>query len=188
MVADPVTAPPTHLTRGGVRAGRNCPRRGVQARFYAFPCRTEAVTSNAVITGMVPICHRDALVLFDLGCTYSYLLSYFAPYLDISRDSLSFPIYVSKPVGDSIVVDRVYRSCLAVIVVFEIVVYLLSLSMVDFDVILGINWLSPHHAILDFHAKTVTLAMTGFPRLELRGALDYGPSRFVSFLKAQQMV
>ncbi|XP_070039829.1 uncharacterized protein [Nicotiana tomentosiformis] len=58
----------------------------------------------------------------------------------------------------------------------------------DFDVILGMDWLSPYHAILHCHAKTVTLAMLGLPRLEWRGALDYFPSRAVSFIKAQGMV
>ncbi|XP_070032273.1 uncharacterized protein [Nicotiana tomentosiformis] len=50
------------------------------------------------------------------------------------------------------------------------------------------DWLFPYHAILDFHAKIVTLDMPGLPRLEWRGTLDYVPSRVVSFLKALRMV
>ncbi|XP_070017049.1 uncharacterized protein [Nicotiana sylvestris] len=61
--------------------------------------------------------------------------------------------------------------------------------MVNFDVILGIDWLSaPSYTILDFHAKTVTLAMPGVPRIEWRGLSDYAPSRVISYLKAQRMV
>ncbi|XP_070009382.1 uncharacterized protein [Nicotiana sylvestris] len=60
--------------------------------------------------------------------------------------------------------------------------------MVDFDVILGMDWLSPCHAILDWHIKTVMLAMPGFPRIEWRGLLDYVSGRVISFLKAQRMV
>ncbi|XP_070017324.1 uncharacterized protein [Nicotiana sylvestris] len=137
---------------------------------------------------MVSVCHKDASVLFDLGSTYSYVSSYFAPYLDISRDSLSSLIYVSMPVGDSIIVYRLYWSCLVIIGGFETRVYLLLLSMVDFDVILGMDWLPPYHVILDCHAKNVTLAMPGLPQLEWRSALDYVPSRVVSFLKAHRMV
>ncbi|XP_070054713.1 uncharacterized protein [Nicotiana tomentosiformis] len=137
---------------------------------------------------MVPVFHRDASVFFDPRSTYSYVSSYFAPYLDASRDSLSSPIYVSTPVGDSIIVDRVYRSSLVAIVGFETKVDILLLSMVDFDVILGMDWLSPYHAILDFHATTLTLGMPVLPQLERRGALDYFPNMVVSFLKAQRMV
>ncbi|XP_070057925.1 uncharacterized protein, partial [Nicotiana tomentosiformis] len=48
----------------------------------------------------------------------------------------------------------------------------LLLDMVDFDVILGMDWPSPYHAILDCHAKTVTLAMPGV----------------ISYMKARRMV
>ena len=70
---------------------------------------------------------------------YSYVSSYFSPHLGVSRDSLSFPIYVSTPMGDSLIVDRVYRSCLIALSSFETRADLLLLSMVDFDVILGMD-------------------------------------------------
>ncbi|XP_070040684.1 uncharacterized protein [Nicotiana tomentosiformis] len=60
--------------------------------------------------------------------------------------------------------------------------------MVDFNVILGMDWLSPCHAILDCHAKSLTLAMMGLPRIEWRGSPDLVPNSVISYLKAQQMV
>ncbi|XP_070036979.1 uncharacterized protein [Nicotiana tomentosiformis] len=59
--------------------------------------------------------------------------------------------------------------------------------MVEFDVILGMDSFSPYHAILDCHAKKVTLAMPGLPRLEWRVTLNYVPSMVVSFLKAHRL-
>ena len=41
--------------------------------------------------------------------------------------------------------------------------------MVDFDVILGMTWLSPNFAILDCNAKTVTLAKPGTDPLMWEG-------------------
>jgi len=73
---------------------------------------------------------------------------------------------VSTPVGDSPIVDLVYRSCLIALSGFETRAGLLLLSMVDFDVILGMDGLSPHYSILACHARTVTLAMPGVPRVE----------------------
>ncbi|XP_070039075.1 uncharacterized protein [Nicotiana tomentosiformis] len=148
----------------------------------------EVVASDSVITGIVLVCHRDATVLFNSGSNYSYVSSYFALYLGVSRDSLSSPVYVSTPMGDSIVVDCVYRLFLVVLSGFHTRANLLLLRMVGFNVILGMDWLSPYHAILDCHAKTVTLALTGLRRLEWRSTLDYIPSRVISFLKAQRMV
>ncbi|XP_070037233.1 uncharacterized protein [Nicotiana tomentosiformis] len=134
------------------------------------------------------VCSRDASVLFDPGSTYSYVSSYFASYLVVPRDSLSAPVYVSNLVGDAMVVDSVYRSCVVTVGSLETRIDLLLLDMVDFDVILGMDWLSPYHAILDCHAKTMTLALPGLPRLEWRGTLGHSTSRVISYVKARHMV
>ena len=49
--------------------------------------------------------------------------------------------------------------------------------MVDFDVILDMDWLSPYHAVLDCNAKTVTLAMPGVPRVEWKSVSGSYPSK-----------
>ncbi|XP_070045245.1 uncharacterized protein [Nicotiana tomentosiformis] len=158
MVPVPVTSPPAQPARGRVQAARGGvqtirggsqparahPRDVVQSggappRFYAFPARSEAELSDVVITCILPVFHRDALVLFDSGSTYSYVSSYFASYLVVPRDSLSAPMYMSIPMRDSIVVDRVYHSCVVTIGSLETSVNLLLLDMVDFDVILAMD-------------------------------------------------
>ena len=60
--------------------------------------------------------------------------------------------------------------------------------MIEFDVILGMDWLSSYHAILDCHAKTIILAMLGIPIVEWRGSLSHPPKGVISFLKARQLV
>ncbi|XP_070045271.1 uncharacterized protein [Nicotiana tomentosiformis] len=99
------------------------------------------------------------------------------------RDSLSAPVYVSTPV-----VDHVYRLCLISIGNLDTTLDLLLLDMVDFDVILGMDWLLPYHAILDCHTKMATLAMIGLPRLKWRGTPGHSPSTDISYVKAQHMV
>ncbi|XP_070003218.1 uncharacterized protein [Nicotiana sylvestris] len=136
----------------------------------------------------VLVCSRNASILFDPRSTYYYMSSYFASYLVVPRDFLNAPVDVSTPVGDFIVVDRVYHSCVVVIRGLETRVDLLLLDMVDFDIILRMDWLTPYHAILDYHAKTVTLALPGFPCLEWRGTPGHSTSRVISYMKARRMV
>ncbi|XP_070035737.1 uncharacterized protein [Nicotiana tomentosiformis] len=147
-----------------------CPRDvvqngGAKPRFYAFPSKLEAESSDSVITCIVLVCHRYASVLFDTGSTYSYVSSYFSSYMVVPHDSLSTSVYVYTPVGDSVMVYHVYRSCVVTIESLKTSVDILLLDMVDLYVILGMDWLSPYHVILDCHAKTMTLAMPGLPRL-----------------------
>ncbi|XP_070020399.1 uncharacterized protein [Nicotiana sylvestris] len=60
--------------------------------------------------------------------------------------------------------------------------------MVDFDVILGMDWLSLYHVILDCHAKTVTLALPDLPHLEWRGTPGHSTHSVISYVKARCMV
>ncbi|XP_070035916.1 uncharacterized protein [Nicotiana tomentosiformis] len=122
------------------------------------------------------------------GSTYSYVSSLFAHFLDIPHESLGTPLFVSTPMGDSVIVDQIYRSCVVTFCGYETREDLLLLDMTDFEVILGMDWLSPYYAILEFNAKTVTLAMPVLPRLEWKGSSVSIPSRIISFMKARHMV
>ena len=51
-------------------------------------------------------------VLFDPGSTFSYVSSSFATGFDLHCELLDMPIRVSTMVGDSVIVEKVYRSCI----------------------------------------------------------------------------
>ena len=127
-------------------------------------------------------------MLFDPGSTFSYVSTYFAAKFDMICDSITVPIHVSTPVGKPLVVDRVYRSYLVSLAGYDTWVDLIILGMVDFDVILGMDWLSPYHDVLDCNAKTVTLAMPGIPRVEWKSASGSYPSKVIYFIRAQKLV
>ena len=112
-----------------------------------------------------------ASVLFDPGSIFSYVSSSFSTGLDLHYDLLDMPIRVSTPVGESVIVEKVYRSCLVTFVGSNTHVDLVILEMVDFHVILVMTWLSPNIAILDCSAKSVTLAKPGTDPLVWEG--DY---------------
>ncbi|XP_070045998.1 uncharacterized protein [Nicotiana tomentosiformis] len=158
IIPAPVSPPPARPARGRGQTARGggqvvrgggytvssrprdvAPSGGAQPQFYAFPARPEAELSDDVITSIVPVCHRDDSVLFDPGSTYSYVSSYFASYLVVPNDSLSASVCVSTPMGDSVMVDHIYHSCVVTIGSLETSVDLLFLDMVDFDVILGMD-------------------------------------------------
>ncbi|XP_070015893.1 uncharacterized protein [Nicotiana sylvestris] len=159
MISAPAAPPP----RGGEQTGRGRPRGGGQAG------RGQPVTAQS-------------------GSTYSYVSSLFVHFLVISPEPLGTHIHVSTLVGDSVVVDRIYQSCVVTFYGFETRANLLLLDMIDFKVILGMDCLSPYHAILDCHAKAISLAIPGLPRFEWKGSIVDTPSQVISFLKARHMV
>ncbi|XP_070057504.1 uncharacterized protein [Nicotiana tomentosiformis] len=154
MIIEPVIEPAVRPPKDGGQVSKGRPRGGGQsggapARLYAFPARPDAIASDAVITCIISVCGRDALVLFDLGSTYSYVSSLFTHFLGVPHKSLGTPVYVSTQVGDSIVVDQIYRSCIMTLCGYVTIVDLLLLDMNDFELILGMDWLSRYHAVLD---------------------------------------
>ncbi|XP_060171505.1 uncharacterized protein LOC132602743 [Lycium barbarum] len=175
----------THGSRGGVHSVQ-CGQGGTQC--YAFTGRPEAEASDAVILGTISVHRRLASILFDPGSTYSYVSTYHSVGWDLTCDHFDLFIYVSTPVGDSVLVDRVYRNCLVTFMGYDTWVDLMILDMLDFDIILGMTWLSPYHAILECHAKIVTLAMPGIPRLEWRGTPSPAPRKIISYLRAKKLV
>lgn len=90
---------------------------------------------------------------------------YFALGFDSVSEPFVMPSYVSTPVGDSLVENRAHQSCVMTFPGCETLVDLFVLDMIDFDVILGMNWLAPYHVVLDCYAKTVTLASSGVPKI-----------------------
>ena len=61
---------------------------------------------------------------------------------------------------------------------------LVILEMDDFDVILGMTWLSPQFVILDCNAKTVTLAKPGADPLVWEGDYTSNLVHIISFFRA----
>ncbi|XP_070037014.1 uncharacterized protein [Nicotiana tomentosiformis] len=168
VIIAPVVALAVRPPRGGGKVGRGGPRGGNQSsgapsRFYAFPARPDAVASDVVITCIISICDRDVTILFDPGSMYSYVSSLFAHFLGVPRESLGTPLYVSTPVGDFVIVDRIYQSCIMTFCGYDTRVDLLLLDMIDFEFILGMDWLSPYHVVLDCHAR----------HMVEKGCLDY---------------
>ena len=111
------------ISRGGgqvgtteAQPGKDNGPTGDRTHCYAFPGRSEAEASDDVIAGTLLVCDCMASVLFDPGSTFSYVSSSFATGLDLYYDLLVMPIRVSTPVGDSVVVEKVYRSCLVTFV------------------------------------------------------------------------
>ncbi|KAF3656903.1 hypothetical protein FXO38_13918 [Capsicum annuum] len=68
--------------------------------------------------------------------------------------------------GVSLVVDWVHRSCVVTFTRYETWVDLIIPDMLDFDFILGMDWLASYHDILDYYAKIMTLTSSSVPRID----------------------
>lgn len=61
-------------------------------------------------------------------------------------------------------IDQVCRASMVTLQGFDTLANLILLDILDFNIILGMDWLARHHTRLDFYAKIVILVI---PRMSL---------------------
>ena len=107
----------------------------------------------------------------DPGSTHSYIcieqLSDKLP----SEEPLANDMHVTSPLGHSVRVNQVYKNCPLMVHEREFSVDLISLPFHEFDLILGIDWLSKHQAIVDCDKKTVVLKCFDLSKVTIHGIL-----------------
>ena len=70
---------------------------------------------------------------------------------------LAYDMLVTSPLRHSVRVNRVYKNYPLMVHDGEFLVDLISLPFHEFDLILGMDWLSKHRAIVDCDNKIVVL-------------------------------
>ena len=111
---------------------------------------------NVLVEGM-DLCYSTwAHVLFDSGASRSFMSTSFASILDLEIAPLSCPLFVETPMGGMMEAKWGSSGCVLNVGGYKVMIDLVLLYMAVFDVIVGMDWLAPHHAILDYFSKKVT--------------------------------
>ena len=132
-------------------ASPSVPRQGTQtlgrqdgrapARVYAMKA-VEDTNAPDVITGNFQIFDTTVHALINPGSTHSYICTDIPNLGKLPRSKTEYDILVTNPLGHSIIVNIVYRDCPIKIREYEFLGDLIELSFREFDVILGMDWLS----------------------------------------------
>ncbi|XP_070020045.1 uncharacterized protein [Nicotiana sylvestris] len=156
--------PPAPAGHGVVRGGDR--GRGVPSRFYALSGRQSAEASPDVATCILSVQAIDCYALIDPGPSLSYVTPFIASSFGVEPEQLHEPFSVSTSVGDSITATRVYRNCVVMVCGRATMADIIELEMVDFDVIMGMNWLYSCFAKLDCQTRVMRLEFPNKPVIE----------------------
>ena len=148
----------------------------------------EAQTSNAVVSGILSVCNMNARVLFDPGATHSFISPCFASRLGRGRVRREEQLVVSTPLKEIFVAEWEYESCVVRVKDKDTSVNLVVLDTLDFDVILGMNWLSPCHASVDCYHKLVRFDFPGEPSFSIQGDRSNAPTNLISVISARRLL
>lgn len=84
-------------------------------------------------------------------------------------EPLGFDLNMGTPLGKIIAMNSTCRDCLIYIDKEELKADLLLLPLREFDVIVGMDWLTKHHVIVNYFIKEVILESPNQPRVIFLG-------------------
>ena len=97
-------------------------------------------------------------------------------------------MHITNPVGHSVRVNQVYKSCPLMGYDREFLVDFITFPFHEFDLIFGMDWLSKHRAIIDCDKKAVVLKCSDLLEVTVYG-IRFGPvSTVISTMQARRFL
>ncbi|XP_073049486.1 uncharacterized protein [Primulina eburnea] len=117
----------------------------------------EAGQDSTLITGRIYILDVATHSLLDSGATHLFISESFVKRLGIIPVAMDSVFRVSIPSGDQMFASQIVKRLELRLQKYMVHPDLIVLSLPEFDIILGMDWLSCHGAVIDFRQKSVSV-------------------------------
>ena len=114
--------------------------------IYAITPPAESV-DQSVIYGTFLLSRIWERVLFDYGASHSFIVASVVIELGLEVEALEEPLYVSSPLGIRARIGMICRGCELEISGILLTVDLRVMDMLEFDVILWMDWLTAYRVV-----------------------------------------
>jgi hypothetical protein len=141
-----------------------------------------------VVAGTLQLGLIQVYALIDLGASHSFMAHRIVSNLKVLPSRLSVGVVVSTPLGKNINIDEVYKGVILYFEGVELRVDLMPLELYDFDLILGMDWLSRYRAQVDCFTKTVNLQDVSGKRVVFRGERRVISNSIISVMKTGKLI
>ncbi|GKA75348.1 putative reverse transcriptase domain-containing protein [Tanacetum coccineum] len=148
---------------------RNARNNGSQARRAFNVNVVEAHQDPNVVTGTFSLYDHFATVLFDLGVDFSFIFTDFMPLLNVKPSTLRSSYVIEIANGKKVETNKIIRGCKLELGDSLLNIDLISFGHGSFDVIVGMDWLSKHKAMIVCHEKVVRIPLANGKVLVVHG-------------------
>ncbi|GJY87325.1 putative nucleotidyltransferase, ribonuclease H [Tanacetum coccineum] len=152
------------------RGNRNNKPHATSGRVFALTT-DQAANAPCTVLGTLYMYDRDVVILFDTGATHSVVSLAFSKHIKVPSTLLDYALSISTPMKNNVVIGHEYKDCPLRFDDKIRSTNLLPLEMSDFDIILGMDWLSEHRATIDCHSKCVIFGDLNNPEFIYHGFL-----------------
>ncbi|KAJ0668742.1 putative nucleotidyltransferase, Hydrolase [Helianthus annuus] len=158
-----------------------------EARGRAFVLgRGDAVNDPNVVMGKFLLDDIYVTVLFDSGADTSYMSLKMSKLLKRTPTPLNTKHVVELANGKSVEAAHVIKGCSIVLAGQTFSIDLIPIVLGSFDVVIGMDWLSQHHAEILCKEKIIRIPCSSQEPLEVQGDKSGAVVGIISFLKAQK--
>ncbi|GJZ70600.1 putative reverse transcriptase domain-containing protein [Tanacetum coccineum] len=167
-----------------------CPKAGNQqnvgARARAYAVGENPQQNPNVVAGTFLLNNHYACILFDSGAEKSFVSSAFTPFIDIAPIALNTSYEIELAYGKVIITNTVLRGCTLTLYNHSFKIDLLPARLGSFDVIIGMDWLSYHRAVIDYCEKIVRIPLSNGKILEVQGERPKKDPGSLAYIKADE--
>ncbi|GJS56840.1 putative reverse transcriptase domain-containing protein [Tanacetum coccineum] len=157
---------------------------GARARAYMV---VENPQQNPnVVTGTFLLNDHYACILFDSGAEKSFVSSAFTPFINIAPTTLNTSYEVELLDGKVVSTNTILHSCTLVLLNRVFKIDLLPTQLGSFDIIIGMDWLAYHRALIDCYEKIVCIPLPNGKILEVQGERPEKDLRSLACIKTDE--
>ncbi|GJX69334.1 putative reverse transcriptase domain-containing protein [Tanacetum coccineum] len=158
----------------------------IGARGRAYVVVENPQQNPNVVTGTFLLNDHYACILFDSGAEKSFVSSTFTHFINITPATLNTSYEVELADGKVVSTNTILRSCTLVLLNHVFKIDLLPTRLGSFDVIIGMDWLAYHRALIDCYEKIVRIPLPNGKILEVQGERPEKDLRSLACIKADE--
>ncbi|GJW29003.1 putative reverse transcriptase domain-containing protein [Tanacetum coccineum] len=167
-----------------------CPKAGNQqndgARRRAYVVVKNPQQNPNVVTGTFLLNDHYTCILFDSGAQKSFVSFAFTYFINIAPATLNTSYEVELADGKVVSTNTILRSCTLVLCNHVFKIDLLPTRLDSFDVIIGMDWLAYHRALIDCYEKIVRIPLPNGKILKVQGERPEKDLRSLACIKADE--
>ncbi|XP_073049548.1 uncharacterized protein [Primulina eburnea] len=139
----------------------DCPNKNAPTvgRAYVIHAEEAGEAPDTTIMGRIIIQGVATYALLDLGATHSFISETFIKRLNIFPEVMGLGFKVSIPSSDQILTPKIVKNLELLLFKDVVQADLIVLPMHEFDIILGMDWLSANGASIDFRQQSMSIQL-----------------------------
>nr|GFB13665.1 putative reverse transcriptase domain-containing protein [Tanacetum cinerariifolium] len=166
---------------------RHLNQRNERARARAYVVVENPQQNPNVVTGTFLLNDHYASVLFDSGAERSFVSIEFTPFINISPVTLNTSYDVELANGNIVSTNTILRGCTLALFSYMFKIDLLPTRLGSFDVIVRMDWLSYHRAVVVCYEKIVRIPLPNGEILEIHGERPEKDPKSISCIKDDEV-